>query len=275
MKKIYMTTSPDKNSSENALKQWMIRANCNYLPKTITFAPARYRLAIGLFFFISIVTPHLLSAGNADINGVTSTTGVTGLCDASAAISSVAGGLSTPHGTASANKSFTVYYTWGCGAGLLVTASPYEISANGSTGWTTSISIPINTNATYYVRLASTAAVGSYSGCAVTLYENCGQNHGSSLSFNTANTVTSATATRLVITGSTSQTAGAAQSLTITAKDAGGTTITNYAGDKTLTFSGASSSTNPTTAPTVTNKTGMAVAFNSSTTITFTNGVAT
>ena len=50
---------------------------------------------------------------------------------------------------------------------------------------------------------------------------------------------------------------------------------TSYTGDKTLTFSGATASASPVTAPTVSDKTGAAIAFGTATTITFTNGVAT
>jgi hypothetical protein len=82
-------------------------------------------------------------------------------------------------------------------------------------------------------------------------------------------------ATRLVITGTTTQVAGTAQSLTITARDASGNMVSSYTGSKTLTFSGANASTNPVTAPTVTNVSGSAVAFGSATAINFTNGVAT
>ena len=81
--------------------------------------------------------------------------------------------------------------------------------------------------------------------------------------------------TRLVITGSASQTAGASQQLTITAKDQSNATDTTYTGDHVLVFSGANSSVSPVTAPTVTDENGAAVAFGSDTTITFTNGVAT
>uniref|UniRef100_UPI0023ECB8DC beta strand repeat-containing protein n=1 Tax=Daejeonella sp. H1SJ63 TaxID=3034145 RepID=UPI0023ECB8DC len=82
-------------------------------------------------------------------------------------------------------------------------------------------------------------------------------------------------ATRLVITGNSTQTAGAAQNITITAKDDAGNTVTGYTGDKSLTFSGANSSLSPVNAPTVSDKTGIAVNFGTGTTITFTNGVAT
>ncbi len=73
----------------------------------------------------------------------------------------------------------------------------------------------------------------------------------------------------------TTPTAGTADNLIITAKDSGARTVTTYTGDKSLTFSGANSSTNPVTAPTVTDKTGVATNFGTATTITFTNGVAT
>ncbi|MHA8056932.1 invasin domain 3-containing protein, partial [Aquirufa nivalisilvae] len=88
-------------------------------------------------------------------------------------------------------------------------------------------------------------------------------------------TISAGTVSKLVITGSGSQTAGAAQTITITAKDADGNTVTGYAGDKTLTFSGATSSPSPATAPTVTNKNSTAINFGNNTVVTFTNGVGT
>jgi hypothetical protein len=87
--------------------------------------------------------------------------------------------------------------------------------------------------------------------------------------------IVSVGAVKFVITGSGSQTAGATQNITITAKDGLGNTATSYTGDKSITFSGANSSGNPVTAPTVTDKNGSAIAFGTATTITFTNGVAT
>ncbi|WP_276364558.1 gliding motility-associated C-terminal domain-containing protein [Daejeonella sp. H1SJ63] len=87
-------------------------------------------------------------------------------------------------------------------------------------------------------------------------------------------TVTPGLASKLVITGNTSQTAGSGLSLTITAKDAQGNTATGYTGDKSITFSGANSSSSPVTAPTVSDKNGTAVNFGTATTITFSSGVA-
>lgn len=71
----------------------------------------------------------------------------------------------------------------------------------------------------------------------------------------------------------TTPTAGATDNLTATAKDSAGNTVTSYGGDQTLTFSGAS--TIGANQPTVTSKTGTAVAFGTAETITFTSGVAT
>ena len=62
--------------------------------------------------------------------------------------------------------------------------------------------------------------------------------------------------------------------MTVTATDPYGNTDTTYSGAKTLTFSGANSSTNPVTAPTVTNNVPTATNFGSATTNTFTNGVS-
>lgn len=103
----------------------------------------------------------------------------------------------------------------------------------------------------------ATSATGGYTGTSGSLVINVGL------------------AVRFVITGNTAQTAGSSQSITITAKDIGGNTATGYIGDKSLTFSGAGSSTNPVTAPTIKDKSGTATAFGSATTITFISGVAT
>jgi len=80
-------------------------------------------------------------------------------------------------------------------------------------------------------------------------------------------------ATLSLSAASTTPTAGTADNLTITAKDTWLNTATGYTGSKSLTFSGASSigSNNPT----VTNSSGTAIVFGSTTAITFTNGVAT
>jgi hypothetical protein len=71
---------------------------------------------------------------------------------------------------------------------------------------------------------------------------------------------------------STTPTAGATDNLTITAKDLSGNTVTTYGGDQSLTFTGAN--TIGANQPTVTSKTGTAVAFGTAETISFTSGVA-
>jgi trimeric autotransporter adhesin len=85
--------------------------------------------------------------------------------------------------------------------------------------------------------------------------------------------VASGAATRLVLSAAAaSVTAGQANNLTITAKDAAGITVPAYTGTKSLTFSGASAvgSNNPT----VTDTGGVARSFGTPESISFTNGVA-
>ncbi|MFI4990098.1 MAG: beta strand repeat-containing protein [Solirubrobacterales bacterium] len=85
--------------------------------------------------------------------------------------------------------------------------------------------------------------------------------------------VTSGAATHLVLSPATSTpTAGAADNLTITAKDAANNTVTSYGGSKSLTFSGAS--TVASLHPLVTSSSGTAIAFGSSEPISFSAGVA-
>jgi hypothetical protein len=87
-------------------------------------------------------------------------------------------------------------------------------------------------------------------------------------------TVTIGAATKFTISAASSTpAAGAADNLTITAKDVNGSTVTTYTGSHNLTFSGASSSPGG-NAPTVVNSAGTAVAFGSATALTFTLGVA-
>ncbi|NGZ45049.1 hypothetical protein EWU23_11235, partial [Cytophagaceae bacterium 50C-KIRBA] len=81
-------------------------------------------------------------------------------------------------------------------------------------------------------------------------------------------------ATKLIITGTGTQTAGSSQNITLTAYDVSGNVATSYTGDKSLTFSGANISTNPATNPTVTDKNAADINFGTGTVITFTNGVA-
>ena len=81
-------------------------------------------------------------------------------------------------------------------------------------------------------------------------------------------------ATHLLLSAATTTpTAGAADNLTITAKDAYGNTVATYAGSHNLTFGGAATIGSFT--PTVTSSSGTATNFGTATAITFTNGVAT
>src|SRR5438128_1532517 len=78
--------------------------------------------------------------------------------------------------------------------------------------------------------------------------------------------VTANNATRFVVTGSASQTAGTTQVATVTATDAYGNTDTAYGGTHTLTLTGANSSTNPVTAPTFRDRLAVDQAFGSANT---------
>ncbi len=89
-----------------------------------------------------------------------------------------------------------------------------------------------------------------------------------------ATVISPASGTQFVLTPATgSPNAGAGDNLTITAEDTFGNTITTYVGSHNLTFGGASTIGSFT--PTVTNSSGTAVAFGSSTAINFVTGQAT
>ena len=91
----------------------------------------------------------------------------------------------------------------------------------------------------------------------------------------TAFDIVAGAATQFAVTGSATQTAGTAGVLTLTALDAQGNIAPSYTGSKSLTFSGAASSLNPVTVPTVTDASGTPRPFGTPTTIAFTNGIAT
>lgn len=78
----------------------------------------------------------------------------------------------------------------------------------------------------------------------------------------------------LLQAATTSPTAGAANALRITARDAGGNTDTTYTGSHDLRFDGANTSPSGSVA-TVTNSAGTAIAFGATTSIRFVDGVAT
>ena len=88
-------------------------------------------------------------------------------------------------------------------------------------------------------------------------------------------TVNPADANYFIVTGTASMTAGGSNTITITAYDQYDNVATGYDGEKTLTFSGASSSSDPETSPTCSNKSNKDIDFDSDTVITFTGGVGT
>jgi hypothetical protein len=95
-------------------------------------------------------------------------------------------------------------------------------------------------------------------------------NNGSGLS---VTPVAVAAASLSLIAASTTPAAGEADNLTVTALDTYGNTATTYTGSHNLTFGGAGNSPSG-SKPTVTNSTGTAKNFATSTAITFTNGIA-
>lgn len=90
----------------------------------------------------------------------------------------------------------------------------------------------------------------------------------------TAKVTIGAAAYFTVAASATSIAAGGTSNLTITAKDVNSNTVTTYAGSHSLVFSGAAAAPGG-TKPTVSNSSGTATNFGSSTSISFTSGVAT
>jgi len=86
--------------------------------------------------------------------------------------------------------------------------------------------------------------------------------------------VSGATADHFTVTGNTTQDAGSAQTITITAQDAGGNTDATYSGTQSITFSGANPAPNA-SEPTCRDINGDDIAFGSPTDLEFTNGEAT
>ena len=87
-------------------------------------------------------------------------------------------------------------------------------------------------------------------------------------------TISMATAYRITDAANGTPTAGVADGLTIRLVDQFGNTVTSFSGDKNLTFSGLSTADDG-THPTVTSKSGSAVALGTAELITFTSGLAT
>ena len=172
--------------------------------------------------------------------------------------------------TSAADQSVTLNLAAGL---ILNSASPLcDTSAFPTVVCTASTALGVNTSRTFTVEVVSNSVTTLNAGASVatsTPETNPANNSAAAVT-----TVTPATANRLVITGSGSQTAGNSQNLTITAYDVFGNVSASYTGDKSLTFSGAGAAGDG-TGPTVTDSTGAAIAIGSPTTITFSSGVAT
>src|SRR5207253_2424480 len=124
---------------------------------------------------------------------------------------------------------------------------------------------------------SETSGVITFSGCKIdtagTNYKLHATDGGLTATDSNTFNITAGTGATLVLSATTSTSAGTADNLTITALDAGGNTATSYTGSHNLTFAGANASPNS-TQPTVTNTSGTAINFGSTTAITFTSGVA-
>jgi hypothetical protein len=173
------------------------------------------------------------------------------------------------------------------GSPLTVSLSAKDTYGNAATGYTGSKTVdfsgphssPGGTSPSYPGSVSFTSGAGSAS---VTLYD--AETTTISAADHTSPSITGTSGSIVIAPGSaaslslsaasTTPTAGAADNLTITARDTWLNTATTYAGDKSLTFGGASNAPNG-THPTVTGKTGAAVNFGTATTISFTSGVAT
>ena len=164
------------------------------------------------------------------------------------------------------------------------TLTALDTYGNTATGYTGSKTIvftgpsnsPNNTAPTYPGSVSFTSGSGTASITLVdaqttTLTATQGSVTGTTpLSF----TVSPATAVSLLLSAATTNpTAGAGDNLTITAKDTYGNVATGYTGSKNLTFSGAHAQ--GANNPTVSDASGSAINFGSSTSITFSSGIST
>ncbi|GAH68762.1 unnamed protein product, partial [marine sediment metagenome] len=88
-------------------------------------------------------------------------------------------------------------------------------------------------------------------------------------------TVSADAASYFKVTGDAAMTAGGSNTITITAYDQYDNVAAGYSGDKTLTFSGASSSADPVTSPTCSDKVPADIDFSSDTVVAFEGGAGT
>ena len=157
-------------------------------------------------------------------------------------------------------------FTVGGSGSFTVTATGYPTPAFSETG-------PLPSGVTLLANgtLSGTPATGTAGSYPITITASNGVLPDDHQSFTL--TVSGVADHFVLSAATTTPTAGDADNLTITAKDSSNITATGYTGDKSLTFSGASSIGS--FDPTVTDKTGAAVNFGTAETITFVDGVAT
>ena len=164
-----------------------------------------------------------------------------------------------------------------------ITVQVQDANGNLVTTSTASIVVAIGTNPgggtlSGTKTVSATAGVATFSNLSIdkvgTGYTLSASSTGLTSATSGAFTITPASATKFVVTGSGTQTAGTGNTLTITAVDNFGNTDTNFGPNISLMFSGANPSPDPATSPTATGKNGPVV-FGSGTPVTFTNGVTT
>jgi hypothetical protein len=158
----------------------------------------------------------------------------------------------------------TVTLTWGAVTAPGLGSVTYTVSRNGAKAAGT-----CSTTLTAVTCVDSGLEPGTYNYVVTAKWRTW-----SASSSGKAATVAVGPAHHLVLSAASSTpTAGVADNLTITAKDAKGGTVTTYAGSHSLTFSGAPLAPSG-SAATVTDSSGAAVSFGSATALTFSAGIA-
>lgn len=182
--------------------------------------------------------------------------------------------LSVSASSVAAGGSVTLLVTAKDQYGNAVTAGGATVVFTRDSGAGTLGSVVDNGNGTYQATVTAPTVLSTTSGVFSATINSSSVEGGTGLAQSETVTYVPGLAAVLILTGTGTQTAGGSQDLTITAEDSYGNTATSYTGDKSLTFSGASTAPDSTSVPTVTDKTGSAVDFGTATTITFSAGVA-
>lgn len=165
-----------------------------------------------------------------------------------------------------------VTFTVGVAGTFTVSTTGFPVPPTITSSGTLPSGVTFANNGNGTATIAGGAAVGTQGAYGVTLTASNGVAPAATQHFTL--TVLQATATKLVLTASTTTpTAGAADNVTITAVDASNNVVIAYSGTKNLVFGGASSIGG--FSPSVINSAGVTTTFGTTTTVTFTNGVAT